>query len=54
MLNRTYSGSFTVKVENDEGVEAMAKLTDTPLVRVTAPELGWDEKPFVVRGDDGG
>jgi len=47
-----WHGSMTFKVEDDEMLTMLADVTDTPLVRVDAPSIGWHDKPFVPVDND--
>lgn len=48
--NRTDEGSFEIKLDSDEVIET-AGMLGFPVIHVSNEEMGWDEKPFIVLGE---
>lgn len=46
--NTEYTAEISLTIEDDTQLSKLAEAADVPIIRVTAEELGWDDKPFVV------
>jgi len=46
-IEHEYQCTLEFEIEDDEALEAFAEMTDRPVVRVDAPSLDWDGKPFI-------
>jgi hypothetical protein len=46
--NTDFTAEISITINDDTQLAKLAEAADVPIIRVTAEELGWDDKPFVV------